>query len=612
MSIIENLQNADTDAIAFGQFFNEDATFTVVRRIASNIYTLDHYLQYLDAIQLIYTQDTGTVTLAGVERKTIGQLELDAASAVQAAIDNAGIEGGIADTLVVTQYADGDPRTQDDKNKEHISALDFFTSAERASYNSDKTTFDAHRPLQAFLTHITNNDVGTAYCDGVFYIGSGLTLGGVNKSATNNVIGCLDLRALNAIDTMFLSQTGHDFVWTGSVKVTGTGGVAYAGRTCRVGVQVGGDYDGARSQYGMIYARYFGQIGVAVENNTTLTEFENIKAYDCGSGFSLAGYSLESTYTAAQEGSQGSVAQRSALTVTTLPPTLPAGMPMFVAVGTDYYYIYDVDTANGIVRVFPWVKDSQLSGTLRYVFGAGVTVRGGDASAVQIGRIDSQRCGISLHDMALYGVKVGVLCAQSVGVAYAMGNNPSASNIGGGCGGFYCEGNDIDILRVSRSELSKTISSVYVISPQKIRYTCAARLSTGELTGFNNLKTVTWQYQGVQLRYEERTNASSSTLDLTSASRDDFIVNRDLQTFNISAPNLDILQHFGLGSRSVKVIGTGANGAPTGQVTFNAPSGYTVNGGSSAAFNGFSSFATFLVFLPANSTDIKVYCNSLT
>jgi hypothetical protein len=533
---------------------------------------------------------------------------------VQNAIEGVAIDANLvtdALTPIVPIATGANARTQLAKNRESVSVFDFFTKGELDAYKLDKTAFDAHRPLQAFLTYITNNDVGTARADGVFWVGAGLTLGGIAKSKTKNVVGCLVLYALNAIDIMFQSYTGHDFTWIGSLSVTGTGSIAYASRECRVGIRIGGDYDAARSQYTMLYARYFNQVGVYFENNTTLSSASNIKVYDCGSGFSYAGYSVESDYTSTRTGSQGSVAQRSLVNVDVLPPELPANMPCFVAVGDDYYYVYDIDRTAKTLNIFPWLKDAQNAGVLRYVFGAGVMVRGGDASAVQIGRIDSQRCSVALHDMALYGVSVGILCAQFVGVAYAMGNNPASASIAGGLRAFYCEGNDTDILRVSRAQLNKSISSVHVKAMHKISYTNAARFATDELTSFANMDSITLQHEGAQLVTESTSSEFSSFLSLDSADRSVHTVNKDKQTIKIREPDVDLLRNFNFGGRAIKVLGTGRNGAPDDVIKFEAPTGYTVNGLSEVSYSGFSSYAEFIAFLDPASTDIKVYCANL-
>lgn len=75
---LQELAGASENAQSFDSFLNADATTTVPRRSASDINTLDYYRDYLHGLELVYSQQSGTVTVNGVETKTVTQAVQDA------------------------------------------------------------------------------------------------------------------------------------------------------------------------------------------------------------------------------------------------------------------------------------------------------------------------------------------------------------------------------------------------------------------------------------------------------------------------------------------------------------------------------------------------------
>lgn len=133
--------------------------------------------------------------------------------------------------------------------REMVSVWDFFTKAEKQAYNlaiinGTSATYDSYRPLKEFFDYIAANNVGTAYCSGIFYTSSGLLLGGASGSLTKKVIGNLTLNTIDGsvIHTLFAIQAGQNFEWDGLVVTSGTGGIIYANRTVRRGLVIGGEY----------------------------------------------------------------------------------------------------------------------------------------------------------------------------------------------------------------------------------------------------------------------------------------------------------------------------------------------------------------------------------
>ena len=114
--------------------------------------------------------------------------------------------------------------------RENVSVWDFFTKAEINSYKADFTKFDASRPLQEFFNYIAANNVGTAYCNGVFYTTKGIVFGGESGSNTKQVVGDFHLCAItgSVIHTLFLMQCGKELTWLGSIHVQGLGGLIFS------------------------------------------------------------------------------------------------------------------------------------------------------------------------------------------------------------------------------------------------------------------------------------------------------------------------------------------------------------------------------------------------
>lgn len=77
-SVVQTIKDAEIDARSLSEFISKDATFTVARRLAPSVHTLDYYLEYLDTLKLLMTQKTGTVTVDGQILKTISQAVNDA------------------------------------------------------------------------------------------------------------------------------------------------------------------------------------------------------------------------------------------------------------------------------------------------------------------------------------------------------------------------------------------------------------------------------------------------------------------------------------------------------------------------------------------------------
>lgn len=106
---VKTIKQATDDALNVAtapiyDFVDAGKDEVVERPLGPSFRSLNHYLEYLEAIKSMFTQATGNVVVDGVTRKSLHQalLEVDSAiTSVSDAINNTAVEGGVlADTFV--------------------------------------------------------------------------------------------------------------------------------------------------------------------------------------------------------------------------------------------------------------------------------------------------------------------------------------------------------------------------------------------------------------------------------------------------------------------------------------------------------------------------------
>ena len=502
--------------------------------------------------------------------------------------------------------------------EQFVSIWDFFTAEEYAAYKAAPTTFDAYRPVQEFFDYISANDVGVAYCSGTVYVSQGIVFGGASGSKTKQVIGEFHLCALPAsvIHTLFLLQTGEELKWLGLINVNGLGGIWYGWRSVRRGLVLGGANLCTHTYITQVNATNgFIEYGVLIDNLTTGYNIDNIRVTRCGSGLDYAneGASLYADFTLVSEVISDGTSQSSTLSVNTLPPEGLLVRPMLEIDGE----VYDatVNYANSTVHVFPLIKRGVTSGRLKWVFGAGVASVGGDASVGRIGKINSTSCGIVYYPSALYPATIGALTSESNYATVALGSSRTAALVGGSIDSFYTESNKFDIIRRTGYTLNLHITTNVAFDFKKFYDMTGARNST---TGHRDASAVGSNgivigYSGQNVSWENGAGARniSAAVSVTDFVRTELFFYANTRTISIIAPDAEVNAVTGLNRKPVVVVGTGNNGNPTGDIIFNAPAGYTVNGQSSVTFNGFTQAAKFDVYLQFNRNNFVVVCTTL-
>ncbi len=497
-----------------------------------------------------------------------------------AAAAGAGSKGWLAKLVAYRDKTQEDFNNQLDEKlkRENVSVWDFFTSTEYATYKAAPTLFDAYRPLQAFFDDIAVNNYGVAYCSGIFRTSKELTFTVPDGlKSTRTAIGELDLQALSSIESIITITANQDFNWYGKLIVRGTGSTSINSRTCKNGIVLNGS---ARCYFNKLVARNFYNAGVYVPDKGTLCEIRSIRTSDCGSGHADA-YSQITAFTNIERiGSFGSVAQRQKIRVAELPKTDSLAYYHIIIDGQPYY-VSETDRDTKTLSIFPWLPNNKNEGSLKYLYGGGVLIYGGDSSEMMINTIDAVRTSVAFLNGALYSTNINILQTQNCGVAMQFGSSPGSATIGGYIGNIYCEANSIDILRATRAEASFNIISGVSLDLAKTKFSCAARSSNDELITYNNLNGITTPKNG---QYIGRSTVGNYEL----SNPQEATIYGNTLSANLTIDDSILKAYETIPAKKLIFIGSGTNNQPTSSVTLIAPVGYYLNGGDNLVFSNLS------------------------
>ncbi|RWP19270.1 MAG: hypothetical protein EOR00_09185 [Mesorhizobium sp.] len=430
--------------------------------------------------------------------------------------------------------------------------------------------------------------------------------------------GSMKVTALAAIPVLVTLYNLTFCVWDGKVEAIGTGSSTFSARTCDVGVLA---LSCGRMKIGAILGQNFrfgGFVTDHVTNNTGM-EIGHIRASACGSGAADASSLTANWSSPVNSGTSNSNGQLTTLDVTTTVPTWATDriVPVGVFIN-DKFYIVQSSTATTI-SIGPWLEPDDVtagSGTLRYVIGAGCNISGSDGNALEIGLVNTDNCGIGYRNSSLYGSVVGQIIAQANGIGVWLGLNYNNSHIGYNIGNIYTETNTINLLYMPSGANYGFIGSTNEdFSFAKVLPFDRAR-TTGQTgqprAALDRLMFGSWK--GDPLFFEKANTHTASEIAralLRNTPHHEYVYVSN--TLNVTLPVLDddIDQLFGYNARSVTLIGTGTDGAPTGTITWTAPGGQTVNGGASVAYSGFArSPARFVMRYERTTSNWVVYCTT--
>lgn len=498
-------------------------------------------------------------------------------------------------------------------------------------------TTDDGVALNAFFAFITANDVGSADASGSFQTTIPIVFGAAGVPATLSVKGKFALTAksgssgavLLTVNQFFQGRFEH-------LRLIGTGGTSYASRTWEVGLQLTGS-SGGRNSFPKVFTDNFSFAGIALVgrggDNLIGNAFGPIRASDIGSGaFSGAdhSYSLQTTWSnPVRTGTQSSSDQLTTVNVGTLPPahiingtygavgTSPYMLRVTYADGsTRLHFISAIDSVNSKISVHPWIPASAVPGTADYVWGGALYILGGNAGICTFDYLDIVRCGIGLLAGATYNPWGRCVEAQVCGAVIVIGSDPSSNCFGGHLDASYYESSSENIVFLARPTPANStytlFASDYTLDLAKVYVVPAARSNADvESAQTISLNRSRLSYRGRLMQWEKEpynypyTSTSSPTFEVERADQQVLLVG---DTLSITG-SIDANKHrlMGYDHATLTVAGTGANGQPTGTLTFLVPAGYTLNGGAVAlTFSGFTRPARFLYRFDVLSANVVV------
>src|SRR5690606_4800800 len=142
-----------------------------------------------------------------------------------------------------------------------------------------------------------------------------------------------------------------------------------------------------------------------------------------------------------------SSSQRSVIAVNTLPEADIDCQKYIVIAGTPHL-ITDINYTDKTITVHPWVIGN-TSGSLEYVWGAGLDVRGSDSSSVHADILDVANAAIGLVSRSLYYPFFSDFCIQGTRFGITIGGGLQSAGSGGYIGNYYTEGMLFDLIFVT-------------------------------------------------------------------------------------------------------------------------------------------------------------------
>ena len=410
--------------------------------------------------------------------------------------------------------------------------------------------------------------------------------------------------------------------WHGRITAQGIGGTTFASRSCAIGIsfvncpafKISGGLRAYSFWFHGIAFQSLGSPNSAGYNDAA--SIGPIRAYYCGSGLSLAGFSLTANWSApVNNGSSNSATQTTTIAVDAMPdPAIETylaigGQPVGVVIAGQFYYVQSWNRSAGTVSVYPWLDNAAVatgSGTLRWVFGAGVATWGVDSGILTFDHIQAIDCGIGILDSALYGSRFNSMNLTSNGIGLMIGGVTNGAHIGTSVDALYSESNDFDIaVVVPRSgNFSSYVTSSYALDLAKC-FALAPRLTdgrilgsalgTGQLASDSLAGGMPIMANGQLYSFHKRQIGNEATTAMTfrEHGRPPRILTQAVNTQTVTFAVVGSGEYnrlFGYNGATLRYVGTGTNGAPTGSFTFVPPAGGTVNGGAANASAVFSNF----------------------
>jgi hypothetical protein len=546
------------------------------------------------ALGTVLKGDTYVVATAGV----LGEVEDQYVASVDSPTNTSGIGGWLRmlgrNSIAFLQRGIGAVyRSFRDKQRDVISVFDFMTPAQIADASSPTPVMDHTVPLQNFFNEIAKNYYPIANLVGNLRVSAKVSL--INPK-TQNIYSNCTIKSIAAFADTVVAITGLRGSIAGKLAIDGVGNTTWSTRGNYNCLILTGCGDITADN---IYVRFAIWDGVVVISSTAINIGYLCTAY-CGSIHSGV-IGVDVTYSSlTNSGTSGSTSQGTAIQCS----SIPAGIPIYsyLLLDSELYFIANIDTVNNIINVYPWVKStSSTSGTARIIAGSGFTMAG-DAQVANIGSHNAVVCGIGHYAASLYPPAMGNFTTQVCGIGLVVSYRSSAS-VGGSIQQGYWESNAYDIVKGTTALCTYNIVNNTALGLSRC-LAIAPRLTgdafSSSFTGFN----------GIQIGFENRRLGALSYagMGVRNSNFKHIIQSVNAMVINLalSQNDLDIMRLFGDAGYFYTVHNTAnAGGLPT-TVTFNAPTGGTINGTSSVVYNSFNAPPSFTVSYDATGLIAKV------
>lgn len=457
--------------------------------------------------------------------------------------------------------------------------------------------------LNVFAEYVSSVGGKVADLKGSFLISDTITFDGdATKHIRCNAVITASSSFISDTDPMVEIANAHRVVFSGSLRVVGTGGASMATRTVGWGVKLSGFNGGKIDFLDLAGFKYFGlRTNDASNNNGCKVK---VRALFCGPyQLSGAGATTATWNTKVDTGSTGSFDQRSTITVSTL-PSADFYLNSIAVINGVPYQIKARDAGASTISVFPWIDTGLASGTISYVIGAGVDLVGADCGMVEIAGT-MQTCAVGLRARGLYGCRADnlILEANLVGIAIASGYADTSLNHV-----FmrpYFELNTFDILKMTVADTDCRVIQPTALDYSKCIGAAAPRLIT------NDFSPVYATFDGVSIVDDAANEHTPSRLPANTVGNITLAVGPDSTAVGESygnnvtislqdAPDKNRL--FGYGAVRCVCFGNGSKKQPTGTITIqpstaDAALGYTVMGGATYAISGLNAPLFFYAYL---------------
>lgn len=445
----------------------------------------------------------------------------------------------------------------------------------------DGVTDDAV-PLQDFFDWVEANAPCQFNMNGTFATSTKLTL-----------TGAIDCEVIGNCSIVAISWSSGDYVleianserlnWNGKLEILGVGGTDYTTRTIIGGLLLN---EAPRAHFAFVRAAYFKRVGIYVlsPGNSNHVSFGKIVTQFCGPGGSGVASKTISFTTRSDAGSVASFGQTSTLTMSAAVPTEVKANDL-VKIGS--YLCTVVSYAGSSLVVFPWPDTTLATGDVQFLHGGGLILEGNDANCVSVSSMEATSCSVGIRDAAFAGASIDSLMAQQCGVAFAVGNGPQNTQIGGLSNQAYFEDNLYDIVRVTQAVINRSFDGTSNLSLTKCL--SIAPRTTG------NVPSHFYDFAGITISSDQiyahnggvQGNNAPSTIDLTTTlhGQGQISLYSNSQSFRLKR-NVDANRLFAVDTIQVLLFGSGANNESTAAPSFvldaaDQTAGQTVMGGTS-------------------------------